>query len=226
LNILLLGPQGSGKGTQAKRIASEYGLAHVATGDMFRDAIARGTPLGRKVEPILASGQLVPDGLTIEVIRERLAEDHAREGFVLDGFPRNLVQAEALDDLLTDLGRPLDVIFEFQIPDEVCVQRLLKRARHEGRPDDTPEVIAERLRIYHEQTAPVIDHYRATGKLVGIHADRPIDAVWAEVQEALEMAAKPPSEAPIRVSGPGEGVGGNREVPPAGEARSVGGAST
>jgi adenylate kinase len=189
LNILLLGPQGSGKGTQAKRIASEYGLAHVATGDMFREAIARRTPLGLQVEPILAGGQLVPDELTIGLIRERLAEEDAQEGFILDGFPRNAVQAEALDDLLVELGRPLDVIFEFQIPDDVCIERLLRRAREEGRVDDTPEVIAERLRIYHTETEPLIEHYLSTGKVVGIHADRPVDQVWMEIQEALEQVA-------------------------------------
>ena len=189
MNILLLGPQGSGKGTQAKRIASEHGFAHVATGDMFRAAIARRTPLGLQVEPILASGQLVPDELTVGLIRERLAEEDAQEGSILDGFPRNAVQAEALDDLLLELGRPLDVIFEFQIPDDVCIERLLKRAEEEGRVDDTPEVIAERLRIYHSETEPLIEHYLATGKVVGIHADRPVDDVWMEVQEALEQVA-------------------------------------
>jgi adenylate kinase len=189
LNILLLGPQGSGKGTQAKRIASEYGLAHVATGDMFREAIARRTPLGLKVEPILASGRLVPDELTIGLIRERLAEEDAQEGFILDGFPRNAVQAEALDDLLVELDRPLDVVFEFQIPDDVCIERLLRRAQEEGRVDDTPEVIAERLRIYHTETEPLIEHYLATGKVVGIHADRPVEQVWMEIQEALEQVA-------------------------------------
>lgn len=189
MNILLLGPQGSGKGTQAKRIAAEYGLAHIATGDMFRSAIARRTPLGVQVEPILAAGQLVPDELTIGLIRERLAEEDAEEGFILDGFPRNAVQADALDELLAELGRPLDVIFEFQIADDVCIRRLLRRAQEEGRVDDTPEVIAERLRIYHRETAPLIDHYLATGKLVGIHADRPVEEVWNELQEALEQVA-------------------------------------
>jgi adenylate kinase len=189
LNVLLLGPQGSGKGTQAKRIASEYGLAHVATGDMFREAIARRTPLGLQVEPILGSGQLVPDELTIALIRERLAEEDTKEGFILDGFPRNAVQAEALDDLLDELDRPLDVIFVFQIPDEVCIERLLRRAHEEGRVDDTPEVIAQRLRIYHRETEPLIEHYLATGKVVGIHADRPVDEVWREIQEALEQVA-------------------------------------
>lgn len=187
MNILLLGPQGSGKGTQAKRIASEYGLAHISTGEMFRSAIARRTPLGVEVEPILASGRLVPDELTVGLIRERLGESDTREGFILDGFPRNLAQAQALDELLGQLGRPLDIVFDFQIPDEVCIERLLKRAEEEGRADDTPEVIAERLRIYHEQTAPVIKHYLASGKVVGIHAGRTIDEVWTEIQQALEQ---------------------------------------
>ena len=187
MNILLLGPQGSGKGTQGKRIAAEYGVAHVATGDMFRAAIAARTPLGLQVEPILAGGQLVSDELTIGLIRERLGQDDAQEGFILDGFPRTLAQAEALDDLLDRIERPLDVVFDFQVADGPCVERLLKRAQQEGRVDDTPDVIAERLRIYHEQTAPLIEHYLATGKVVGIHADRSVDEVWAEIQDALEQ---------------------------------------
>ena len=167
LNVLLFGPQGSGKGTQAKRISAEHGLPHVSTGDMFRAAIARETPLGLRVKPILESGELVPDELTIGLIRERLAEDDAHAGFVLDGFPRNIAQAEALDDLLAALERPLSAVLEFEIPDEVCVERLLGRAAEEGRADDTPETIARRLEIYHRDTAPLSEHYRATGKLVG-----------------------------------------------------------
>jgi adenylate kinase len=189
VNILLLGPQGSGKGTQAKRISDEYGLAHIATGDMLRSAIAAGTPLGRRVQPIVDAGELVPDDLMRELIRERLGEDDAQEGFILDGFPRTMVQAEALDAMLRDIGRDLDVVFELQIPDEVCVERLLKRAAEEGRVDDTPEVIARRLKRYHEETEPLTEHYRATGNLVGIHADRPINEVFAEIQRALEQVA-------------------------------------
>jgi adenylate kinase len=189
VNILLLGPQGSGKGTQANRIAAEYGIPHIATGDMLREAIADGTPLGRRVKPIYDAGELVPDDLMIDLIRERLGEDDAREGFVLDGFPRTMVQAEALDPMLKEIGRDLDVVFELQIPDEICIQRLLRRAAEEGRVDDTPDAIATRLRRYHEETEPLVEHYRATGNLVGIHADRPINEVFAEIQRTLEQVA-------------------------------------
>jgi adenylate kinase len=188
LNALILGPQGSGKGTQAQRIASEYGVPHVATGDMFREAIARRTPLGREVEPILASGRLVPDELTASLIRERLAEEDAGDGFVLDGFPRNAAQADALDALLEEIGRPLDVVLVLQVPDEICIERLRKRAAEEGRADDTPAVIARRLEIYHRETAPLVDHYLVTGRVVGIHGSGSVDEVWAEIQDALEQA--------------------------------------
>ena len=186
MNILLLGPQGSGKGTQAKRISAEYGIPHVATGDMLREAIAAGTELGRRVKPILARGDLVPDEDMISLIRERLSRDDTAEGFVLDGFPRTMAQAEALDAMLREIGRELTVVFELQLPEEVCIERLVRRARLEGRVDDTPEVVRRRLELYHRETEPLIEHYRATGKLVGIHADRPIPEVFAEIQEALD----------------------------------------
>ena len=191
LDILLFGPQGSGKGTQAKRIAAEYGVPHISTGDMFRAAIAAQTPLGLKVEPILASGALVPDDLTVRLIRERLAQDDTARGFVLDGFPRNLVQAEALDELLDELGRPLALVLEFQLPDDVATDRMLKRAEIEGRDDDTPEAMRRRLGIYHSETAPLSQHYLATGKLVGIDGDGTIDEVWSRVQSAIDRLEVP-----------------------------------
>ncbi len=189
LNVLILGPQGSGKGTQAARIASEYAIPHIATGDMFRSAIAAGTPLGKEVEPILASGALVPDELTIRLIRERLSEDDARDGFVLDGFPRNAAQAEALDEVLDELGRPLDLVLELQVPDDMCMERLVGRAQEEGRTDDSPEVIAKRLQIFHRETAPLISYYLPRGIVVGIHGDRSRDEVWTEIVETLERVA-------------------------------------
>jgi adenylate kinase len=191
MNLLVLGPQGAGKGTQAKRIASDYDIPHISTGDMFREAIAAGTPLGQRVEPILARGDLVPDDLTVAMIRDRLGEDDARDGFVLDGFPRNLAQAEALDAMLAEIDRGLDAILFFDLPDDVGVERMLKRARDENRPDDTPEVIRRRLQIYHDETEPVVEHYRATGKLVPLHAGRSIEEVYREIQQALGRLETP-----------------------------------
>ena len=188
MNILLLGPQGAGKGTQAKRISAEYGLPHIATGDMLREHMARGTELGRLVKPIYDRGELVPDEVIIEMIRDRLSQEDASRGFVLDGFPRTMGQAQALDSMLREIGRDLSVVFELQIPTEVAVQRLLKRAVEEGRVDDTPAAIETRLARYFQETAPLVEHYRATGKLVGIHADRPVNEVFAEIQQALETA--------------------------------------
>jgi len=186
VNLLVLGPQGAGKGTQAKRIAAEYSLPHISTGDMFREAIAAQTALGKQVEPLLSAGRLVPDDVTIALIRERLCGMDAADGFVLDGFPRNLAQAEALDEMLEEIGRKLDAILFFDLPDDVATERLLKRGSEENRLDDTPEVIAERLRTYHEQTEPIVEHYRVTGRLVPLHADRSVEEVWTEIQDALE----------------------------------------
>jgi adenylate kinase len=189
VNLLVLGPQGAGKGTQAKRVSEEFGIPHVSTGDMFRAAIAAGTELGRKVQPLLAGGELVPDEVTIAMIRDRLSDEDARDGFVLDGFPRNLAQAGALDEMLASIGRGLDAILFFDIPDEVGMERALNRARTESRADDTAEVIARRLATYHSETEPIVEHYRATGKLVPLHADRSVDQVWNEISAALHQVA-------------------------------------
>jgi adenylate kinase len=187
MNILLLGPQGSGKGTQAKKISEAYEIPHVATGDMFRAAIAAESDLGRQVAPLLASGQLVPDDVTIALIRERLSEDDAQDGFVLDGFPRNIAQAEALDAMLDEIDRPLSAVLLLELSDDTARERLGKRAVLEGRADDQPDAIERRLRTYHSETEPVVDHYLATGKLVKMHAERPIDEVWAEIEDTLEQ---------------------------------------
>jgi adenylate kinase len=157
---------------------------------MFRAAIAGQTPLGRKVQPILDRGDLVPDELTVQLIGERLGHADAADGFVLDGFPRNLDQASALDDLLGRLGKQLDAVLFFDLPDDAAVGRLLRRAELENRSDDTPDVIQRRLDIYHAETEPVVEHYRATGRLVPLHADREIGEVWAETQAALEQLGR------------------------------------
>jgi adenylate kinase len=191
-DILLLGPQGAGKGTQGRMIAAEYGIPHIATGDMLREAMAADSELGRRIRPIYDAGRLVPDDLMIALIRERLGAEDAQKGFVLDGFPRTMPQAEALEEMLREIGRELDVVFEFQLDDALGRERMQKRAADEGRTDDTPEVIERRLRLYHEETEPLVEYYRTRGNLVGIHADRPIEAVFAEIQQAVEQAAVRP----------------------------------
>jgi adenylate kinase len=194
VNVLLLGPQGSGKGTQAKLISKTYGIPQIATGDMIREMKELDTPVGREVKAVYDAGELVNDDLIIRMIRDRLDRGDTIPGFVLDGFPRNMAQAEALDELLRELDRDLDVVFDFQVADrETLMERMLKRAAEESRSDDTPEAIRRRLEIYNEQTAPLLEYYRSTrGNVVGIHADRPIDQVFAEIREALEQVAARP----------------------------------
>ena len=188
LDVLLLGVQGSGKGTQAKRLASEYDIAHLSTGDMLRQAIAEGTELGRRVKPVLEAGDLVPDDLMIELIRGRIQSPDTAGGFILDGFPRTMAQADALDSMLAEIDRPLSVVLELQVPDDVAIARLRKRAAEEGRSDDTPEAIANRIDLYHRETKPLVSHYRLAGNLVGIHGDRPENEVFAEIQDAVDQA--------------------------------------
>ena len=190
MNVLLLGIQGSGKGTQAKRIAAEYDSPHVATGDILRKAIDDGTPLGKEVEDILARGDLVPDATMIDLIRERLTDS---DGFVLDGFPRTMTQAEALDDMLAEIGRPLDVVFVLQVPDDVARERLAKRALEEGRADDTPDAIDTRIATYHRETEPIVEHYRTRGSLVSIPGTGTVEEVFRHVQNALEEVASRPA---------------------------------
>jgi adenylate kinase len=188
LDVLLLGVQGSGKGTQAKRLASEYDIVHLSTGDMLRQAIAEGTELGRRVKPILEAGDLVPDDLMIELIRDRIQSPDTADGFILDGFPRTMAQADALDSMLAEIERPLSVVLELQVPDDVAIQRLRKRAVEEGRSDDTPEAITNRIDLYHRETKPLVSHYRLAGNLVGIHGDRSENEVFSEIQQAVEQA--------------------------------------
>ena len=182
-----MGPQGAGKGTQAKNIAEQYGVPHLATGDLYRAHKAAGSELGKLVAPLLDAGKLVPDEITIPIVRSEI--EQATEGFVLDGYPRNIAQAEALDAMLEEIERPLTVVFEFQLPEQVAIERLRGRAQQEGRPDDTPEAIRKRLDLYREQTEPLVEYYRARGILVGIPAEPPVAEVFAEIQRALEQAA-------------------------------------
>ena len=154
--------------------------------------MARDTTLGQQVREVYDRGDLVSDELMIELIRDRLSRGDTLAGFVLDGFPRTMPQAEALDELLRDLGRDVDIVFDFQVPDrEVLLQRLLGRAAEESRSDDTPEAIKRRLELYERETAPLVEYYRSTrGNVVGIHADRTVEAVFREIEDALAEAVR------------------------------------
>jgi len=186
LNVLLLGPQGAGKGTQAQRISAEYGIPHIASGEILRAEMAAGTELGHRVKDVYDRGDLVSDDLMIELIKHRLGQADTESGFILDGFPRTTVQAEALDSMFDEIGRNFGVVFALQIPDEVAFERLRRRAEIEGRPDDTDEAIRRRLENYHRETAPLIEYYRTRGNLVPVHGDRTEGEVFHEIQEALE----------------------------------------
>jgi adenylate kinase len=187
LNVLLLGPQGSGKGTQANRISADYGIPHIASGEILRAEMAAGTELGHRVQDVVDRGDLVSDDLMIELIRTRLGQADTDAGFVLDGFPRTTVQAEALDEMFGDIGRSFSVVFALQIPDDVAVERLLKRAEIEGRTDDTLEAIQRRLQTYHRETSPLVEYYRVRGNLVPVHGERSENEVFAEIQSALQQ---------------------------------------
>jgi len=189
VKILMLGPQGAGKGTQAKRISADYAVPHIATGDILRAAIATRSELGTRVKPILDSGRLVPDDLMIELIRERVGHDDTENGFVLDGFPRTMAQADALAPMLAEIGKALSLVFVLQLDEQECIDRLLRRAELEGRADDTPASIRTRLELYHRETEPLIEWYRARSNVVTIHAGRTPNEVFAEIQQALDQAA-------------------------------------
>jgi adenylate kinase len=186
LSIVMLGAPGAGKGTQAVRIAETHGIPHISTGEMLRAAIAAGSELGQKVKGIVESGALVPDELIVEVIRERLSQPDAQNGFVLDGFPRTIVQAEALDALLAELERPLQIVLELELAEETAVKRMLGRALDEGRADDTPEVIKNRFAVYRRETEPLSNYYRNTGILVAVDSSPGMDEVFAEIERVLD----------------------------------------
>jgi len=212
MRLVLLGPPGVGKGTQAGRIAETYGVPHISTGDMFRAAVAGGTKAGREAKTYMDAGKLVPDGVVTAMVRERLAEADCGPGFLLDGFPRTRPQAEALDGLLRDAGQDLDAVVYFTAPEEVIVERLsgrrLCRRCGEGyhvrfmppaaegvcdkcggelyqRDDDQPDAIRQRLTVYEDQTQELVAYYRDRGLLLQLRADRAVEEVAGNVREAL-----------------------------------------
>lgn len=190
VRLVLFGPPGAGKGTQAARICDKLGIPAISTGDIFRSNIKGGTALGRRVVEYTSVGALVPDELTDELVRSRLAEPDAADGFLLDGYPRNLAQVDALDAILADAGRALDVVVEITADADVVVGRLLKRAQIEGRVDDTEDVIRHRLDVYADQTAPLSGVYAERGLLVRVDGLGGIDEVTYRLLAAIEPALR------------------------------------
>ena len=187
MRLLIMGPQGVGKGTQAKLLAEHYGIPTISTGDIFRANIKNKTELGKKVLEYTSQGiPSVPDELTNEIVRDRLAQDDAKNGWILDGYPRNVAQVSALDEILEGLGEQLDAVVALTAPTNVLLERMAKRAKEEGRADDTPEAIQNRLNTYDKETTPVLDIYQQRGKLVTVNGVGEIDAISEEIVKALD----------------------------------------
>ncbi len=184
--LLLLGPPGAGKGTQAERLVESLGIPQISTGDMLRAAVAEGSEVGRRAKEIMDRGELVSDEIVVGVARERLAQKDASEGFILDGFPRTTAQAEALDAILADMGLTLQRCVALVVDEEAVVERLLKRAQLEGRSDDNEETIRNRMRVYREQTEPLVAYYRERGSLREVDGMGSVDQVAKRIREALE----------------------------------------
>jgi adenylate kinase len=185
MRLVLLGAPGSGKGTQATRLRQHLQVPHISTGDLLRGAVAAGTPLGLKAKAVMEAGDLVSDDIVLGMLEERLGKDDARAGFVLDGYPRNLAQARALDELLARLQQPVDIAVQLDVDTGLLVERIAGRAALEGRADDTPESVRNRLNVYNEQTAPVVDFYRQRGKLSRVDGVGGMDEVFTRIVEAM-----------------------------------------
>ncbi|MDG2335463.1 MAG: adenylate kinase [Myxococcota bacterium] len=187
-NIVLLGAPGAGKGTQAARLMETLAIPHISTGDMLRAAVAAGTPVGLKAKAVMDAGQLVSDEIVIGIAGERLAESDAQKGFILDGFPRTLAQAKALNELLESMGSGLDCCLALTVDTEAVVERLLKRAEIEGRADDNEETIRERMRVYEAQTAPLLDYYGGQSLLREVSGMGGVDEVFKALLGTLESS--------------------------------------
>ncbi len=188
MNLVLFGPPGAGKGTQSKILTEKRGLPQLSTGDMLRAAIEAGTPLGLSVKATMAKGELVSDETVIGIIGERYDQPDCKNGAVFDGFPRTIAQAEALDRMLAERGRKIDLVLELKVDDAVLLGRVEARIKAGGvlRSDDTPETLAHRLKVYYKNTAPLIDFYRGQGKLKTVDGMAPVDAVTAQIAAVLD----------------------------------------
>jgi adenylate kinase len=191
MRLILLGPPGAGKGTQAQRLVQRYGIVQLSTGDMLRAAVKAKTPIGRKAEAIMARGELVPDDVVVAIVSDRIDQPDARNGFILDGFPRTVPQAEALERMLAEKGLRLEGVIELQVDEGALLKRLASRtaemiARGESvRPDDNPEALKTRLNVYRTQTAPLIAFYEKKGLLRSVDGMAPIDTVTAAIDRVL-----------------------------------------
>jgi adenylate kinase len=190
MRLVLLGPPGAGKGTQAERLVREHGIVQLSTGDMLRAAVAAGTDVGRRAKAIMDRGELVPDAVMVEIIAERVARPDAAKGFILDGFPRTIAQAEALEALLKRLGRRLDAVIQIAVDEDKLVSRIEQRARETGgaRADDNAETLKTRIAVYRQQTAPVADFYAQKGMLSTVNGMGSVDAVSAAIGNVLKSA--------------------------------------
>jgi adenylate kinase len=185
VRLIILGPQGAGKGTQAAVVAEKFGIPHISTGDIFRGNIADQTPLGLEAKKYTDAGELVPDDVTNAMVKKRLEEIDAAGGFLLDGYPRTAAQSQVLDDFLSARGERLDAVIELAVQESQLLERLAKRAAEQGRTDDTDEAIRRRLDIYRESTAPLIDYYREQGLLRTVDGIGSVDDVSARILDAL-----------------------------------------
>ena len=185
MRLVLVGPPGAGKGMQAQFLAEHYSIPHIATGDIFRANLKAGTPLGLEAQKFMDAGELVPDSVTNEMVKDRLTHADTANGFLLDGFPRNVAQAQVLSAVLAESKTPLDAVLELQIDDSEIISRLDNRRSVESRADDAAEVIVHRLKVYHEQTAPIIGYYSTEGSLITISATGAVDEVTKRAITAL-----------------------------------------
>ena len=189
MNLILFGPPAAGKGTQAKRLVEQRGMVQLSTGDMLRAAIASGSELGQRVKAVLDRGDLVTDGIVIDLIEERLPEAEAAGGAIFDGFPRTVPQAEALDRMLARRGQKIDAVLRLKVDEPALIERITKRFADQGRADDNPEVFVTRLAAYNAQTAPLLPYYATQGKLTELDGMASVETVAASIDAALSIVA-------------------------------------